>query len=140
LDVNLEPIAAPTEAASRVDADLHDTKHIKADMEGIVVPAVDRPDKVEEPAAVATPVVVETRPSDTISLDETWNRYTNCQLGFSLKVPKTMVSYNGSCKWNGENATDPSAPNQRLSRSRSLRTWTACTFPALPAKLVQHLL
>jgi len=43
------------------------------------------------------------QPSEIVSLDETWNQYTNHQLGFSIKVPKTMVSFLGSCKWNEEN-------------------------------------
>jgi hypothetical protein len=103
LDVRVEPTAAPTEAASRIDADVRDAKHIETDAEVAALPAADRADKAEAPIVVPAPAVEETRPSETVSLDETWNRYTNYGLGFSLKVPKTMVSYNGSCKWNEEN-------------------------------------
>jgi hypothetical protein len=97
LDVRVEPPAAP------VDANVGNAKDAETDAEAIAVPAVDRADKAEEPAATTTPVVEDTRPSETVSLDETWNRYTNYDLGFSLKVPKTMVSYSGSCAWNEEN-------------------------------------
>ena len=102
-EVNVEPIVAPTQAVSRVDDGLRDAKHAKTDAEDAAAPAVDLPAKVKEPAVTPTPVVEERRPSETVSLDETWNRYTNYDLGFSLKVPKTMVSYNGACIWNKAN-------------------------------------
>jgi hypothetical protein len=35
------------------------------------------------------------------SLDETWNVYYNCVLGFSIQVPKEMLHYHGSCEWDG---------------------------------------
>jgi hypothetical protein len=102
-EVNVKPTVAPTQAVSRVDDDVRDAKHAKTDTAYAAAPAVDLPAKVEEPAVTPTPVVEETRPSETVSLDETWNRYTNYDLGFLLKVPKTMVSYNGACIWNKAN-------------------------------------
>jgi len=45
--------------------------------------------------------------STLTSLDETWNLYTNAQLGFSIKVPNTMYHPLGSmCKWQ-ENSYRP---------------------------------
>lgn len=35
------------------------------------------------------------------SLDETWNVYYNCVLGFSIQVPKEMLHSYGSCEWDG---------------------------------------
>jgi hypothetical protein len=40
--------------------------------------------------------------SEITSLDETWNLYTSNGQGFSIKFPKTMASYGGSCTWNEE--------------------------------------
>lgn len=31
------------------------------------------------------------------SIDNTWNQYTNNQLGFSMQIPKTTSEYGGSC-------------------------------------------
>ena len=45
--------------------------------------------KPEEPGKIS-----EIKP-----LDETWNTYINHELGFSIKVPKEMMHYDGSCKW-----------------------------------------
>ena len=42
------------------------------------------------------------RDSEIVSLDETWNQYTNYQAGFTIKFPKTMVAFFGSCTWNQE--------------------------------------
>ena len=40
--------------------------------------------------------------SEIISLDETWNQYSDFRLGFSIRFPKTMVAFFGSCTWNEE--------------------------------------
>ena len=32
-------------------------------------------------------------------LDEIWTQYTNYQIGFSIRFPRTTISYHGSCKW-----------------------------------------
>jgi len=40
--------------------------------------------------------------SEITALDETWNQYTNYQAGFSIKFPKMMMAFNGSCIWNEE--------------------------------------
>lgn len=44
------------------------------------------------------------------SLDETWNKYTDCALGFSIKVPKKMSAFYGSCEWK----TDSYRPKEAL--------------------------
>jgi hypothetical protein len=103
LNVRAEPTAAPTTTAPAVAPEVREAKHVGKDSESTAVPAVVGPDRVEKPTVTPTPVIEETRASETVSLDETWNRYTNYDLGFSLKIPKTMVSYNGSCTWNEEN-------------------------------------
>ncbi len=43
-----------------------------------------------------------TQAPEIISLDETWNQYTNYRLGFSIKFPETMAAFNGVCAWNEE--------------------------------------
>lgn len=48
--------------------------------------------------------------STTVSLDETWNQYTNPRLGFSLKVPKIVYHSYGACNWttaNGDHSYRP---------------------------------
>jgi hypothetical protein len=53
----------------------------------------------------ADPRVENAIGSEIISLDETWNRYTNYDHGFSISFPKTMASFRGSCTWNEEQAS-----------------------------------
>lgn len=45
----------------------------------------------------------DSRPSEISSLDDTWLKYTNYELGFSINFPRTMIHFLGSCKWNEEN-------------------------------------
>lgn len=76
------------------------------------------PSEEDSIAAEATPTPTETvteieesgdsdesatKPSEITPIDETWSRYTNYQLGFSINFPKTMVHFYGSCRWNEEN-------------------------------------
>ncbi len=35
------------------------------------------------------------------SVDETWNKYINCVLGFSINFPKEMLHSYGACQWDG---------------------------------------
>ena len=51
-----------------------------------------------QPQEEATPTPV--RPSETLVLDEIWLQHTNYQLGFSIKYPRAMMYFFGSCKWN----------------------------------------
>lgn len=37
--------------------------------------------------------------SELVSLDDTWNLYTNHRLGFSLKVPKYSIGHKAGCAW-----------------------------------------
>ncbi|MBP8591066.1 hypothetical protein KBI33_01195 [Candidatus Shapirobacteria bacterium] len=37
--------------------------------------------------------------SELISLDDTWNKYINYRLGFSINVPKMMMHGSGACRW-----------------------------------------
>jgi len=41
-------------------------------------------------------------PPDIISLDDTWNLYTNNEVEFSIQLPKMMMAMNGACIWNEE--------------------------------------
>jgi hypothetical protein len=36
---------------------------------------------------------------EILPVDETWDRYINHQVGFSIKIPRTLVSPYGSCAW-----------------------------------------
>ena len=43
-----------------------------------------------------------TRASGITSLDETWNLYSDYRLGFTIKFPKEVATFRGSCYWNEE--------------------------------------
>jgi hypothetical protein len=64
------------------------------------VPTEPLPEPTPVPTVVPTPS--GPKPSEFLPLDDTWIQYTNYQLGFTIKVPKTMVHYYGSCKWSEE--------------------------------------
>ena len=66
---------------------------------------VPLPSPTALPSATPTSVVQAEEinwDSEIASLDETWNLYTSNGQGFSIKFPKTMASYQGSCTWNEE--------------------------------------
>ena len=63
------------------------------------------PSPTAPPSPTPTSVVQDeeiTWDSEITSLDETWNRYTSNGQGFSIKFPKTMATFRGSCTWNEE--------------------------------------
>ena len=64
------------------------------------VPTEPLPEPTSVPTVVPTPS--GPLPSEFLPLDDTWIQYTNYQLGFTIKVPKTMAHYYGSCKWSEE--------------------------------------
>jgi len=88
----------------------------------VETPAAEEPTAV--PAVTPTEVAVETpgqtptgeviQPSEMVSLDETWNQYVNYRLGFSIKFPKTMVTFYGSCRWNEENGDHSYRPDPAI--------------------------
>lgn len=47
----------------------------------------------------------ETQVSELVSLDDTYNLYTNYALGFSIKVPKSMALSFGGCVYNEEQSS-----------------------------------
>ena len=65
-----------------------------------VVPTEPPPEPTPVPTEIPTPA--GPRPSEFQPLDDTWIQYTNFQLGFSIKIPKTMAHFYGSCKWSEE--------------------------------------
>jgi hypothetical protein len=64
------------------------------------------PPSTEPSSEVPAPTPVEeeevTRAAEIISLDETWNQYTNYRLNFTIRFPKEMAAMLGSCYWNEE--------------------------------------
>jgi len=64
------------------------------------VPTEPLPEPTPVPTVVPTPS--GPKPSEFLPLDDTWIQSTNYQLGCTIKVPKTMVHYYGSCKWSEE--------------------------------------
>jgi len=58
--------------------------------------------EVVEPAKTVEATPAPVRPSETLVLDEIWLQYTNYQLGFSIKYPRAVMYFYGSCKWNEE--------------------------------------
>jgi len=62
----------------------------------------EQPTEIPAPTPTSEAQVDMTRASETTSLDETWNQYTNYQLGFSIRFPKEMAAFVGSCYWNEE--------------------------------------
>jgi hypothetical protein len=65
-----------------------------------VVPTEPPPEPTPVPTEIPTPA--GPIPSEFQPLDDTWIQYTNFQLGFSIKIPKTMAHFYGSCKWSEE--------------------------------------
>jgi hypothetical protein len=72
-------------------------------------PEVSQPTPAPTAEVVPIPVEVEdgveeTQPLTAVSeiteLDKTWNQFTDYRLGFSIRFPKKMVTYRGSCTWN----------------------------------------
>lgn len=73
--------------------------------------------KEETKATVATTSVEDQTPAgstwdtDIVDVDETWDRYENKTIGFSIKIPKTMMHDAGSCEFKdiGDNSyrTEP---------------------------------
>jgi hypothetical protein len=76
------------------------------------------PEATQEPTQEATAKPTETAageesqdelppvafaPPEITMLDETWFKYTNYQLGFSINFPRTKIHFMGSCVWNEEN-------------------------------------
>ena len=59
---------------------------------------VNKPLTSSQAPAISTPVVSNSMES----LDENWNKYTNKQIGFSIKVPKKAISFNGGCEYSTE--------------------------------------
>lgn len=55
----------------------------------------------------AVPTQISIKPSELVSLDNTWNLYSNFNLGFSLKVPKNAIG-GAPCIWKGPEAGDHS--------------------------------
>lgn len=51
-------------------------------------------------------------PSSITSLDASWNKYTNYQLGLSLKVPKQMIEFHGLCSYNDKNGDHSYRPQE----------------------------
>ncbi len=73
------------------------------------MPEVSQPTPVTTAEAIpsqaeADDVVEETQPltgvSEITELDETWNQFTDYRRGFSIRFPKKMVTFRGSCTWN----------------------------------------
>lgn len=61
------------------------------------------------PASTGPKIVLDTSPTPTeppqgqlTSLDDMWNMYTNYNLGFSMKIPKTIYHNFGECEWKSE--------------------------------------
>jgi hypothetical protein len=72
-------------------------------------PEVFIPRTAAVPQDPVTPTA-EPLPSQIISVDEAWYQYTNYQLGFSFRFPRTALSPYGSCKWteaNGDHSYRP---------------------------------
>lgn len=51
-------------------------------------------------------------PSTITSVDASWNKYTNYQLGLSLKVPKQMMEPYGLCNYNDKNGDHSYRPQE----------------------------
>ena len=63
----------------------------------------EQPTEIPAPTPTSMPDVEDfARAAEIASLDETWNQYTNYELGFSIKFPKEMAAMLGSCYWNEE--------------------------------------
>ncbi len=74
------------------------------------------------PNLTPTPKPLPTRSlskgSEIISLDETWNKYINYDLGYSIKVPKLMQHFSGSCQLKEERGHQTYRPEAKLVSGR----------------------
>ena len=98
-------------------------KELQAEVKEILESFARIEDTARPPAATSTTVptdtpaptaTAETRSSEIVYLDGTWFQYANYQLGFSLKVPNTMVSFLGACKWNEKDGDRSFRPDPAL--------------------------
>lgn len=66
-------------------------------------------------SAEASPSLsASSKESELISLDDTWNKYINYRLGFSINIPKMMTHSSGSCLWVGEGGDHSYRPAPKL--------------------------
>jgi len=61
-----------------------------------------------------SPIPPPSREPELTPIDEVWNQYTNYQLGFSIKIPKMMTHFYGSCKWDEEGKKPSYRPEFKL--------------------------
>lgn len=64
-----------------------------------VKPTSSLPIDTNIPNPTSNPTVND-KGSSIVSVDSTWNKYTNYKLGFSMDMPKLMSPFSGGCKWN----------------------------------------
>jgi hypothetical protein len=91
LQIDTEPIVSETEvagSAAEVSPDAMD--------EVTPVPV----EASVEAANVEEEIEPPSKDSEITDLDETWNLFTDYRLGFSIRFPKEMVTFRGSCTWN----------------------------------------
>jgi len=109
LEVGMEPsgsLTDPVEVVTQTAVVTEAETPATLTMEATQAPTFEATVALTEPTADEEsqdePTPVAGTPSEITTLDETWSKYTNQQLGFSINFPGTMVHLFGSCTWNEE--------------------------------------
>ena len=77
-----------------------------------VLPTEPPPEPTPMPTEIPTPSGPQ--PSELVPLDDTWIQYTNHQMGFTIKIPKTMAHFYGACKWSEEGGDHSFRPDPAI--------------------------
>ena len=103
LEIDTEPTTSETEVAVITSGASQVTMIPEFEETNAVDEVIPTP--VEASVEVDDVVAVSetaSKASEIIDLDETWNQYTNYRLGFTIRFPKEMAAFVGSCYWNEE--------------------------------------
>ena len=64
------------------------------------IPSAPSPSPTSVPTREPTPVPATPTPGSVrIPIDDTWTEYRNGRLGFSMRIPQTMLYGMGDCRW-----------------------------------------
>ncbi len=97
-----DPVGAVTQTVGVAEAEAPATPTVTATQEPTLEATVAPTEPAADEMSQDEPTPVAGTPSEITTLDDTWSKYTNYQMGFSINFPRTMVHLFGSCTWNEE--------------------------------------
>ncbi len=126
LEIEVEPDIAtrvPTAPATQ-PGDLEEAAVVtgtSTDTSDSITPVEATAEPTAEPTPTTQPeesqeaeVGMEQRPSELSMIDDTWDQYTNFELGFSINIPRVKMNAFGACEWNEENGDHSYRPRYAL--------------------------